>query len=587
MDFSIPQSLQRRIQEKLNLLYGSKEGEIAFEKLKDILVYFANENPELIKDAVNEKGMTENDVVLITYGDHIKKEGEKPLKTVRNFFNKYFKDFISTVHFLPFFPYSSDDGFSVIDYTKVNPELGDWSDIREFGNNFKLMFDAVINHISSQSQWFKNYQQGSKDYQNYFIEIDPNTDLSKVTRPRAKSLLTTVDTVRGQKYLWTTFSADQIDLNFKSKDVLLKIIEILLLYVKEGARIIRLDAIAYLWKTIGTNCIHLEEAHKVIQLFKDVFETVAPNVLILTETNVPHEENISYFGDGYNEAQMVYQFTLPPLILHTFTVGDATKLSEWTNTLKLESEKTTFFNFLASHDGIGVRPLEGILTQTEIENLAQSVKKHGGYVSYKTNSDGTESPYELNITYFDAIVDQDILPEIQIDKFIASQSILLSMKGVPGIYLHSLLGSRNYNDGVLETGEKRTINREKLMLDELEKELRDYSSIRNQVYNRFTELIKIRKGEKAFHPNAAQKILFFKGSIFALLRTSVDERKKIIALHNVSGKEQIIDIDLRKNGIDNNKEIVDLISGQLFATGSSLKVNLKPYQVMWLKIEIV
>lgn len=582
MNFSIPLFLQQRMQDKLNFLYGSQEGEIVFKRLNEIIISFVEENSKLVKDTLDKKGLTESDIVLITYGDHIKKK--KSLKTIKAFIDKYFKDIISIVHILPFFPYSSDDGFSVIDYTQVNPNLGDWSDIRGIGENFQLMFDAVINHISAQSQWFKDYQRADKDFQDYFIEVDPQTDLSKVTRSRAKPLLTSVETVRGQKHLWTTFSADQIDLNFRNKDVLLRIIEILLLYIKEGARIIRLDAIAFLWKKIGTNCIHLEETHKIVQLFKDVFATVAPNVLILTETNVPHEENISYFGDGYNEAQMVYQFSLPPLVLHSFITGDVKKLSNWASSLKTISEETTYFNFLASHDGIGLRPIEGILTQTEIENLAQKTKEHGGYVSYKTNSDGTESPYELNITYFDAIVEQDEDPNIQVDKFIAAQSILLSMKGVPGIYLHSLLGSRNYIDGVLETGEKRTINREKLKIDEVEKELADKWTIRSQVYHRFTELIKIRKGEKAFHPNAAQKVLFLNNSVFALLRTSVDEEEIIITLQNVSDEEQMIEIDLMKYGINGRTNVVDLLADRSFVADSSVGISLQPYQVKWFKI---
>lgn len=588
MAFSIPQYLQQRMREKLKFLYGANEGEIAFQKLIDILISFAEENPEIIKRADKKKGLTEGDIVLITYGDQVKKEGERPLKTLKDFLDKYFKDSISTVHILPFFPYSSDDGFAVIDYTRVNPELGDWSDISGLNEDFQLMFDAVINHISSKSEWFKKYKQGDKEYQDYFIEVDPEIDLSMVTRPRTKPLLTPVETDRGQKHVWTTFSPDQIDLNYENKNVLLKIIEILLFYVKQGARIIRLDAIAYLWKKLKTSCIHLEETHKVIQLFKDVFEAVASEVLILTETNVPHEENISYFGDGYNEAQMVYQFTLPPLVLHSFSTGNAKKLSEWAATLKPVSEETTFFNFLASHDGIGVRPAEGILTQTEINNLAERAKKHGGDVSYKANGDGTKSPYELNITYFDAIVNEEEPVEVQVDKFIASQSILLSMKGVPGIYIHSLLGSRNYNEGIKITGEKRTINREKLLKDELEKELTDHSTIRYQVYHKYTELIKIRKKEKAFHPNAAQRVLFLNDSVFSLLRTSVDKKEKIIALHNVSGEEQIVDIDLTKCGIDNYKNIIDLISGETIDSNLvSLRLKLRPYQVMWVKIDII
>jgi sucrose phosphorylase len=162
---------------------------------------------------------------------------------------------------------------------------------------------------------------------------------------------------------------------------------------------------------------------------------VAPDVVIITETNVPHAENISYFGNGRDEAQLVYNFTLPPLLFYSFVKEDSTILSRWARDLHLPSSQNTFFNFTASHDGIGVRPLEGILPPEELQALIEIVNANGGKVSYKQNPDGTESPYELNITYVDAILaDQN---STRADKFLASQAIQYVLPGVPATYILS------------------------------------------------------------------------------------------------------------------------------------------------------
>ncbi|MEP7291918.1 MAG: sugar phosphorylase, partial [Chloroflexota bacterium] len=408
-----------------------------------------------------------------------------PLQTLRKTLLQTIYPTVNGLHILPFSPYSSDDGFSVIDYIAVDPALGSWNDVRAFKPEFRLMFDAVINHISAQSAWFQGFLRGEDPYREYFIPMNPATDLSLVTRPRALPLLSPFESNAGTQHLWTTFSDDQIDLNYANPDVLIAILRVLLFYVEQGANLIRLDAIAFMWKCVGTTCLHLPETHAVIQLMRDVLDVVAPQVILVTETNVPHIENISYFGSGDDEAQMVYQFSLPPLTLHTFRTGDATVLSRWAATIERASERTTFFNFTASHDGIGVRPALGLLTDAEIAALVKLTEDHGGLVSYKNNPDGTQSPYELNITYFDAITDPAITatqPDIAISRFICSQAIMLAMVGVPGIYLHSLFGSRNFREGVQMTGRNRTINREKLNADDLLDQLSDESSLRHRVF---------------------------------------------------------------------------------------------------------
>ncbi len=499
------------IKQLLNNLYGADPGRLAFERISPLIERFP------AQESKKQGYFSQEDVILITYGDSIQKEGQTPVATLHEFADGYLQGAISGVHFLPFFPYSSDDGFSVKDFFAIDPALGTWEDVNAVGRDFELMFDYVLNHFSSKSNWFESYLEGKEGFREFAIEVDPTTDLSQVTRPRSLPLLSEYQKKDGKSvHLWTTFSSDQIDFNFKSLDVLEKMIEVLLFYVQQGATILRLDAVAYLWKEIGTSCIHLRQVHEMVKLFRSILDVVAPNVVIITETNVPHAENISYFGNGRDEAQMVYNFTLPPLLFYSFVKQDTSVLSRWARGLHLESPHNTFFNFTASHDGIGVRPLEGILPPEELAELIEIVKTNGGQVSYKQNQDGTQSPYELNITYVDAILaDKDAA---RADKFLASQAIQYVLPGVPATYIHSLLGSRNWTEGVEQTGRARTVNREKLQVEQLLAELKDPASFRCRVFYPYLNLIRVRKSQKAFHPNAAFEILEIDPRIFAIKR---------------------------------------------------------------------
>ncbi|MCJ7541520.1 MAG: alpha-amylase family glycosyl hydrolase [Desulfobacterales bacterium] len=557
------------IQHILKNIYGAKAGNLAFEKIAALIDRFP------VKKGLGKGYFSEEDVFLITYGDTLNKKGELPLKTLYQFAMSQFKNVFSTVHILPFFPFSSDDGFSVIDFFAVNPELGDWKDIQRLGSEFQLMFDLVLNHVSAKSTWFQNYLKEKTDYKEFAIEVDPSIDLSMVTRPRSLPLLTRFNKTSDEVvHVWTTFSSDQIDLNYKSLHVLEKMIEALLFYVEQGATSIRLDAIAYLWKEIGTTCIHLKQAHQLVQLFRKILDVVAPDVLLISETNVPHHENMSYFGDGRNEAQMIYNFTLPPLLFYSFVREDSTVLSEWAKCLRVNSPHNTFFNFTASHDGIGVRPLEGILPRSEIDSLIDIVQENGGSVSYKRNPDGSQSPYELNITYVDALLN----PESKIDlwhipKFLASQAIQFVLPGVPASYIHSVLGSRNWKMGLRQTQRARTINREKLQVDEVLSQLKDPETFRSRIFNDYIKMIKTRKRQSAFHPNADFEILEIDPKAFVIARYAKDQI--IYAVTNISSKEIVVSLSGARAPLWMN----DLITGVNFRT-DALKLN--PYQFLWL-----
>jgi sucrose phosphorylase len=578
----------KKLLNHLTFLYGKDKAPQLYERTQKIMDGYRART----HNAAHDSELTERDSILITYGDQVQSPNKKPLRTLNKFCKQYLANVVSGIHILPFYPWTSDDGFSVVDYRKVDSNLGNWEDISSMQDHFRLMFDGVINHISAQSEWFQGFLRDDPRYRDYFITVENSPDLSQVVRPRTLPLLTTFNTPSGEKKVWTTFSADQIDLNYQNPEVLLEILDILLMYVEHGATFIRLDAIAYLWKEIGTTCIHLPQTHHVIQFLRTVLDEVAPHVHLITETNVPHADNISYFGDGTNEAQLVYNFALPPLTLHTIHSGDARKLSNWAKTLTLSSDKTTFFNFLASHDGIGLNPAHGILLNKEIEALVDKTLEHGGLVSYKQNADGTQSPYEMNINYFDALSNPaKLLPpqssaagtpsrgdyyeplELQIGRFIAAQAIMLSLLGMPGIYFHSLFGSRGWTAGVKQTGRNRTINREKCELDELKNALDDKNSLRSKVFTRYRQLLLARSSSPAFNPQGMQKILDIHPAVFAVERISPDNESHVLCLHNVSA--QMVTF------ATNYSSAIDLFTNQTLQVSN---IKLEAYQILWMRL---
>jgi len=590
---NIPDKLEKRMLSRLVRLYGEEQGPEVYKDLKQTLsVHFTYVTPKM-EEAENNfdvtQRFTERDVILITYGDLIVSESKGPLATLAHFVNLMFHGLITTLHILPFYPYSSDRGFSVIDYSEVDPRLGSWEDIIEISDSFKLMFDGVINHCSSKSKWFRRFLSGYVEYQDYFLSFDsPDAidtgNLKKILRPRTSDLLTPFETINGPKYVWTTFSEDQVDLNFKNPRVLVKIIRILLDYVRRGADIIRLDAITYLWREIGTSCAHLEQTHEVVKLLRDVLDTIAPHVTLITETNVPHEDNVTYFGNGYDEAQMVYCFALPPLVLHSFITGDATVLSNWAATLKTPSGTTTFFNFLDSHDGIGILGAKGILTDAQIDDLCNSIKKSGGFVSMKSEGDGRESPYELNTTWFSALNPQDANEPVrlQIDRFIASRAVALVLRGVPGIYMLSMFASKNDLEAVSRDGVKRSINRSTLYEEKIIEMFMDRHSVERRIAERFMALLEIRVNEPAFHPNGLQEILDLGPEVFALKRTAPDGSSKVLCVINVTSHSVTTDLPVNKAGMTD--ALYDIVGEQKLISKKGLySIELEPYRVCWFK----
>ncbi|MBC1571551.1 sugar phosphorylase [Listeria sp. FSL L7-1426] len=552
--------LVNQIEVKLRKIYQTAYQPAYLEKMLACAENYSNNTRGSI-DTISEKN-----VYLIAYGDSIFEKNKHPLQTLNEFLQEYAQDVITDVHLLPIFPSTSDDGFSVTDYKQIDEQLGDWDDVQKMSENFRVMLDFVANHMSKSSDWFKRFSDNEAPYNQFFIEKDSQFDYKNVTRPRTSPLFHKYE---NGKELWTTFSEDQLDLNVRNIDCLVALTDVLLFYASKQATSIRLDAIGFLWKTSGTTCMHLPETHEIISLWRLLIDELYPNLQIITETNVPHEENISYFGDGENEANMVYQFPLPPLVLHTFTCHDATKLSTWAKSISQVSNTATYFNFLASHDGIGMRPATGILSDEEINSLVQKALQNGGQVSYKDNADGTQSVYELNINYGEALqnLEEDTTEELVTKKIIAAHSILLTLQGVPAIYYHSLLGSKNDLIGYEESGIKRRINREKLEKNQLAREL-ETDTYRQTIFTSLKKLVQIRRNHTAFSPFATQEILDLGYDVFAIKRES--DTECIYGIINVTSQ------DIRKTIAFSG---TNLLTNQLVTS----ELELAAYEVVWIK----
>lgn len=517
----------------------------------------------------------EQDVVLITYADQFREADKPTLSTFSRFYQQHLQSTFPLVHLLPFFPWSSDDGFSVMDYHQVDPLCGDWQDIARLHQETRLMFDFVCNHMSAHSAWFSHFLAQDPGWDDFFISMPPATDLSAVTRPRTSPLLTPFKMADGEtRFIWTTFSADQIDLNFANPEVLLRMVNVLLDYLKRGADYVRLDAVGYMWKTPGTRCIHLEKTHQLVKLFRAIADQVAPGTVIITETNVPHQDNISYLGNGHDEAQMVYQFSLPPLVLHAIHTGSARALRQWASTLDLSSNDTTFFNFLASHDGIGLNPARGILSEVEIVALVRDLALEGALVSYKNNPDGTTSPYEINVTYLDALNREDDDDATRLKRFLLAHAILLVFPGVPAIYIQSILGGRNHYDGVRAAGHNRAINRQKYDLEQIEADLAGGNWLRQQVYTRLGQLIQLRRRQPAFHPDNPMTLYESENAVLVLRRHQPENGDGLLCVFNLSGRSVETQLPMAHT-------LQDVVSGEKI--DGTQPVKLDAWQFMWLR----
>lgn len=523
------------------------------------------------------------DAIMITYADSLLSESEKPLDTLKNFLDEYCADAINGVHILPFFPYSSDDGFSVIDFSSVNEGLGDWSNIQSISSSYKLMSDLVINHCSARSKWFENFQKQIDPGKDFFFTCEPGDDVSQVVRPRTNRLLYPVDTANGIKYVWCTFSHDQVDLDFSNPEVLKKFIEIIRYYLDMGVKIFRLDAVAFLWKKVGSSSINLPETHELVRLIRTLIEHAQSDAVIITETNIPNIENMSYFGNQ-NEAHWIYNFSLPPLLVNCLLTGNSQHIRQWLMSMPAAINGTSYFNFIASHDGIGLRPLEGLISNDEEQAMIATLQKFGGKISWRAISDNESKPYEINIALYDALKGS-IKGEDQYNfvRFICAHQIMLGLQGVPAFYVHSLLATGNDYQRYFNSGHNRCINRHKWQYEELKPLLDNPQTEHHQVFYKLKDLIQLRAKQAAFHPNAEQYVLYLGDGFVGFSRNTVDKSQIIYCISNITDEQQILPIN--SINLAYGRKFIDLISDEPLAVELEY-LSFQPYQTVWLANDV-
>ena len=559
-------ALLGRIGTHLTKIYGKSDHSVLVNQLVEAMCLHEN----FFEPAPFTNHWSEKDVALITYGNTIQRRGFKPLEELIEFLDSRLQERLSIVHILPYFPWTSDDGFAVSDYNSVNPELGDWSHIEEISTKYRVMSDLVVNHCSASHEWFVQFQNNEEPGMNYFFQAEPEDDLSEVVRPRTSPLLRPTETPSGTKHIWCTFGHDQVDLDFSKPGLLVELVKIIRSHLDHGVSVFRLDAVAFIWKEIGTRSINLPQTHELVRLFRTLIEHVKPDAVIITETNIPNQENLAYFGNC-NEAHGIYNFSLPPLLLHAITTGNSFHLKQWMMRMPPAQPGTTYFNFIASHDGIGLRPAEGLLSDEEIDSLVDLMRKRGGLISERALAGGENRPYEINISLFDALGGED--------EFFCAHTVLLALEGIPAFYIHSLLGTRNDFERYGRTKHNRHINRHQWDANKLDAFLNDTDSHHARILGELLRLIEIRKSQAAFHPNATQFTLHLGEQVFAFWRQSMDRRNNVFCIHNVSGEEQRIPVS--SINLITTEDWIDLLSGKELEAEAS-EIVLKPYQSVWL-----
>ena len=566
---------QKKIKSRLKKIYKSSiPNETINEHCREIISIISKFNK---KNKKKKLLVSQQTSVVICYGDSISDGSQKnQINVFQRFYNKKLKKYFNTVHFLPFYPSSSDSGFAVKDHYKIDNKLGNWSDIKRFSKKNNIMADIVINHSSARGLWFRNFLKEKRPGKNYFITVDAKYNVSNVVRPRDHKLLKNISIFKKNEYLWRTFSADQIDLNFKNPAVLMRFIKIMINLVSHGVTIFRLDAIAYLWKKSGSKCINLDQTHEIIKLLKFVSSCLNIKTLIVTETNLPEKENLSYFGNS-DEADWIYNFSLAPLLVHAFLFENSSFLKKWSERLPQAKKGNSYLNFIASHDGIGMRPIEGILNKQIVQKFFKRLKKNGSKFSYRKIQQKTKKVYEANITIYDALKksDFDKTGKFSFQRYISAHSIMISFEGVPAIYFNSLFGTSNDEAKYIITGNNRDVNRYKWNDKNISKKLSDKKSKQSIFYKSITNLLNIKQQQKAFHPNALRIIINLGPKFFCFKRISIDKKQTIICITNLTSKHQITKL---------NKKY--LYWKNLINTKTSFKENnkfqLKPFETLWL-----
>jgi sucrose phosphorylase len=569
--------LLRRVAQQLASVYADGVVTPTMERLAGDLIACMRLEPDLPSPEPHVNHWDQRTALVITYADSIVAPGEKPLQTLKHWLDQHSQGCLTGVHVLPFYPYSSDDGFAVIDYLRVNEHLGDWDDVLALGAKYDLMADLVINHCSGSSEWFSNFLRGEEPGRDYFFTASPEDDLSQVVRPRTSPLLREVETSRGCEARLVHFfpRPDRPQLpQPRGAETLCRDRSPL-------PRSRRADL------PPRRGCVSVEgTGHDQPQPARDARDYPPP----------AYARGACATGRGTDHGDEHPQPGKPVLLRQRqrsalrLQLLPATAAAEHAGHRRLllpqavDDEHAAaaaghrYFNFIASHDGIGLRPAEGLLSDEELQTLISTMRRFGAHVSYRVLQDGENKPYEINIALFDALQGTvDGPDEFGVQRFLCAHTIMLGLEGIPGIYLHSLLGTRNDYERLERTGQNRAINRHQWDREELEERLADPASTHARVFTALRDLLALRQRQMAFHPNATQFTLHLGNQLFGFWRQSADRRQSIFCVSNISREVQTL--QLSDINLIQYEDWSDLISGE---DCNGPFMQLEPYRTVWI-----
>lgn len=521
---------------------------------------------------------TVDDVVLITYADTVVEADQSALVSLRNFVNSQLSDFAGVIHVLPFLEASSDGGFAVASHDVLESRHGDWNDLADLAEGRKLMADLVLNHVSASHPWVRQFLRDQEPGRSCVLEASPDPCWDNVVRPRSSALFTKLQGPISMRQVWTTFGPDQVDVDWRHPEVLLGFTRLLARMVAHGVGWIRLDAVGFVWKEPNTSCIHQPQAHQLVEILRQLLTIACPDGVVVTETNVPEQENLSYLRTG-REAHLAYNFPLPPLLLEAAVSGSADLLNRWLSRWPSLPESTSLLNFTACHDGVGLRPLEGLMPPSRLLDLLIACEQRGGLVSHRRLADGNEVPYEINISWWSAMADGGLDPSYwQRERFLLTQLMVLALPGVPALYLPALLATSNDVGRFRRTGHRRDLNRPQFKKSSLERRLQDPDSDAAAVLVALKQAIAVRALQPALHPDGQLQVLTPDRVDRVVLHRSYAGHD-LVAVHNVTSTRLTLDpfglLDL-----EDTDPWVDCLSGRTLEPCRRHLLN--PYEVLWL-----
>lgn len=568
---------------RLTRLYGTAESRPRFEAL--VARWRDRVREALGDDSPERPRLTEQDAVLIAYPDHLRRAGEPPLATLGRWCREHLTGLVSSVHVLPYHPSTSYEGYAITDYTAVDPAFGTRDDLAALGRDFHLMVDLVLNHCSASHPWVDQFVAQREPGRRYVLTADPGARwLQEVRRARDLPLLHPVETAAGRRHVWTTYSPDLIDLDWREPDVCLEFLEILLDAVVLGARLVRLDAFAYTWKEPGTGCVARPATHDLLRLLQEVLRRAGAGAVALLPsiTNTTQDDNFSYLGPGEPERQadLVYHLPLSGLLLLSSYREDARTLAAWLRGLPEAPQGRAYLNAAATHDGIGLTWLDGLIPAQSIRALVDEAVARGARVSSRRpTASGESQPWEINATWFSACAKGP--PAEQVARLLATQSVVLGLRGVPALYLPLFLAARNDALRVERTGDNRAINRGRFEVADWERMAAEQGSVEAATLEGMTRLLRARRSTPAFHPEGGQQIVDVgEPSVLAFERTPPGGGRGVLCLTNFSSRPvRLAGSRLAAQRGDGGSERRDLLGGGSGRWDEDLV--LAPHQARW------